>query len=39
MYLRHSTIRKNGKNHVYWPLVRLVRRNGRLRIPPRIDEM
>src|SRR5271157_1379818 len=30
MYLRHSTIRKNGKNHVYWRLVRSVRRNGKV---------
>jgi len=25
MYLRHSTIRKDGKSHVYWRLVRSVR--------------
>lgn len=25
MYLRHSTIKKNGKTHVYWRLVRSVR--------------
>lgn len=25
MYLRHTTIRKNGKTHVYWRLVRSVR--------------
>ena len=25
MYLRHSTIRKNGKTHTYWRLVRAVR--------------
>ena len=30
MYLRHSTIRKNGKVHTYWRLVRSVRRNGRV---------
>jgi hypothetical protein len=26
MYLRHTTRRKDGKNHVYWQLVRSVRR-------------
>lgn len=26
MYLRHTTRRKNGKTHVYWSLVRTVRR-------------
>lgn len=26
MYLRHSTVRKNGKTHTYWRLVRSVRR-------------
>ena len=30
MYLRHSTIRKDGKAHTYWRLVRSVRRNGRV---------
>jgi transposase len=30
MYLRHSTIRKNGKTHTYWRLVRSVRRNGKV---------
>jgi hypothetical protein len=25
MYLRHTTLRKNGKTHVYWRLVRSVR--------------
>ncbi len=30
MYLRHSTVRKNGKRHVYWRLVRSVRRNGKV---------
>lgn len=30
MYLRHSTRRKNGKTHVYWRLVRSVRRNGKV---------
>jgi hypothetical protein len=25
MYLRHTTVRKNGKTHVYWRLVRSVR--------------
>ena len=30
MYLRHSTIRKDGKKHVYWRLVRSVRRNGKV---------
>lgn len=31
MYLRHSTIRKDGKTHKYWRLVRSVRRNGKVR--------
>ena len=31
MYLRHSTIRKNGKAHTYWRLVRSVRHGGRVR--------
>ena len=26
MYLRHTTVRKNGKTHSYWRLVRTVRR-------------
>ena len=30
VYLRHSTVRKNGKKHVYWRLVRSVRRNGKV---------
>jgi len=30
MYLRHSTIRKDGKAHRYWRLVRSVRRNGKV---------
>ena len=30
VYLRHSTRRKNGKTHVYWRLVRSVRRNGKV---------
>ena len=30
MYLRHSTVRKDGKTHVYWRLVRSVRRHGRV---------
>ncbi len=30
MYLRHSVVRKNGKRHVYWRLVRSVRRNGKV---------
>ncbi len=28
MYLRHSRIRKDGKSHTYWRLVRSVRRDG-----------
>ena len=31
MYLRHSTIRKDGKTHTYWRLVRSVRRDGKVR--------
>src|SRR3972149_50936 len=27
MYLRHSTVRKDGKAHTYWRVVRSVRRN------------
>jgi len=30
MYLRHSTVRKDGKTHRYWRLVRSVRRNGKV---------
>jgi transposase len=30
VYLRHSTVRKNGKTHVYWRVVRSVRRKGRV---------
>lgn len=30
MYLRHSTRRKDGKTHIYWRLVRSVRRNGKV---------
>lgn len=30
MYLRHSTRRKDGKSHVYWRLVRSVRRGGKV---------
>ncbi|HEX9373772.1 MAG TPA: IS1634 family transposase, partial [Roseiflexaceae bacterium] len=30
MYLRHSRIRKDGKTHTYWRLVRSVRRHGRV---------
>jgi transposase len=30
MYLRHSTVRKDGKEHRYWRLVRSVRRDGRV---------
>ncbi len=26
MYLRHTTVRKDGKTHTYWRLVRSVRR-------------
>lgn len=31
MYLRHSTVRKDGKTHTYWRLVRSVRRNGKVK--------
>ncbi len=31
MYLRHTTIRKNGKTHTYWRLVRSVRRGSKVR--------
>ena len=30
MYLRHTTVRKNGKTHTYWRLVRSVRREGKV---------
>jgi len=30
MYLRHTTIRKNGKTHTYWRLVRSVRRGSKV---------
>ena len=30
MYLRHTTVRKDGKTHTYWRLVRSVRRNGKV---------
>jgi transposase len=30
VYLRHSTVRKDGKRHVYWRLVRSVRRHGKV---------
>lgn len=30
MYLRHATRRKDGKSHVYWRLVRSVRRGGKV---------
>ena len=30
MYLRHSTVRKHGKTHTYWRLVRSLRRNGKV---------
>lgn len=30
MYLRHTVRRKNGKRHVYWRLVRSVRRDGKV---------
>jgi hypothetical protein len=31
MYLRYSTVRKNGKSHKYWRLVRSVRRGSQVR--------
>ena len=31
MYLRHTLRHKDGKDHVYWQLVRSVRRNGKVR--------
>lgn len=30
MYLRHTTVRKNGKTHCYWRLVRSVRRGAKV---------
>jgi len=30
MYLRHSTVRKDGKTHTSWRVVRSVRRNGKV---------
>src|SRR3990172_5496447 len=30
MYLRHSTVRKDGKTHTYWRVVRSVRRKGKV---------
>jgi len=30
MYLRHTTVRKDGKDHRYWRLVRSVRRDGKV---------
>ena len=30
MYLRHSTVLKDGKAHTYWRLVRSVRRSGKV---------
>jgi len=30
MYLRHTTIRKDGKTHIYWRLVRSVRRGSKV---------
>ncbi len=30
MYLRHSTVKRNGKTHRYWRLVRSVRRGGKV---------
>jgi transposase len=31
MYLRHSTVKKDGKDHIYWRLVRSVRFGSRVR--------
>ncbi len=31
MYLRHTTVRRKGKTHTYWKLVRSVRQGGRVR--------
>jgi hypothetical protein len=33
MYLRHTTVNKNGKSHTYWRLVRSVRTNVVVEIP------
>jgi hypothetical protein len=30
MYLRHTTVKKDGKEHRYWRLVRSVRRDGKV---------
>lgn len=30
MYLRHTKVKKDGKEHIYWRLVRSVRRNGKV---------
>jgi hypothetical protein len=30
VYLRHSIVRKDGKRHIYWRLVRSVRRDGKV---------
>jgi hypothetical protein len=30
VYLRHSTLRKDGKTHTYWRLVHSVRRDGKV---------
>jgi len=30
VYLRHSRVRKDGRTHTYWRLVRSVRRNGKV---------
>ncbi len=31
MYLRHSTVKRNGKTHTYWRLVRSVRQGRKVR--------
>src|SRR5205809_7071224 len=31
MYLRHTTVTKNGKSHTYWRLVRSIRTGNRVR--------
>jgi hypothetical protein len=31
VYLRHTTVRKNGKTHTYWRLVRSVRHGSKVR--------
>jgi transposase len=31
MYLRHSTVRKDGQKYTYWRLVRSVRKNGKVK--------